>query len=378
LLSDFCIGISVQNHISERRAMASDSEDIVLTGAILSLGAACLMGVILLLLGPWLAQLLLGEFSFLSPAGRTLAFYAMAFPAIGTALGGVMYRIWFARHRGYLSNLLPAAGTVIGTFGVWVLQHFQGEPKIALATLAYYTPLAILPMIALCASTVRAARGHHRFARSQVKPILGRALRFWASGLLAASVLQVDYIIMVKALNVRDIVVYSVATKLFLLIFFVYNALLQALWPICSESIARHDWHNVFSSSRKYISFGVGFTLLCGILVALANKLIVHVIAPGLNTPIPLTVIGLLTLYIVIRVWTDTFAMILQSMNDLLLMWLVAPVQSLLSISLQFLGARYFGLPGMIFGLIACFVLTAAWMLPLRCWLHARRASAPA
>lgn len=372
LLSDFSIGISLQNYISERRASESEADDIILTGALLSLGAASIMAVAMLLLGPWLSDMLLGDFQSLSESNRTLAFYAMAFPGIGTALGGVVYRIWFARHRGYLSNLLPAAGTVIGTAGVWALQHIHAEPRIVLTTLFYYAPLAILPVVALAVTAARSAR-HHRFTPVLVKPLLSRAFRFWVSGLLAAAVLQVDYIIMVRVLTAHDIVIYSVATKLFLLIFFVYNALLLALWPVCSEAIARNDWHSVLATTRKYIAFGIGFTLVAGIGVAVTNHWIVRILAPGLDTPIPLMVIALLTVYIIIRVWTDTFAMVLQSMNDLTVMWLVAPVQSILSITLQTFGARWFGLPGVIGGLIGCFVLTAAWILPLRCWFHARR-----
>jgi len=376
LLSDFSIGISLQNYISERRAGGEETQDIILTGALLSLGTACFACVAMIVLGPWLSSLLLGGFSFLSESDRTLTFYAMAFPSIGTALGGVVYRIWFARHRGYLSNLVPAAGTVIGTAAIWMLQHCSSSgPQIAMSTMLYYLPLAILPMIALGVTAAQAAR-RHCFRGALAKPLLARAFRFWISGLLGASVLQVDYIIMVRVLAVQDIVIYSVATKLFLLIFFVYTALLQALWPICSEAIARNDWHSVFAKTKNYIIFGIGFTLMAGIGVALTNTLIVRIIAPGLATPIPLVVIGLLTMYVMVRVWTDTFAMVLQSMNDLLLLWIVAPVQSLLSISLQFLGARYFGLPGMICGLIGCFVLTAAWVLPVRCRLHARRHTA--
>ncbi|MEV9475764.1 hypothetical protein AB0206_26835, partial [Klebsiella quasipneumoniae] len=94
-------------------------------------------------------------FTFLSSAQRTLALYALGFPAIGTALGGVIYRIWFGQHRGYLSNLLPAAGTVIGTASVWILQRSHiGAPDIALTTLIYYVFMALLPMTALAVTAV--------------------------------------------------------------------------------------------------------------------------------------------------------------------------------------------------------------------------------
>lgn len=371
LLGDFCIGISLQNHISERRASGADADDIILTGTILALGAAFVMSTAMLLLGPWLSALLLDSFAFLSPSQRTLAFYAIAFPGIGTALGGVVYRIWFARHRGYLSNLVPAAGTIIGTAAVWILQHVQSHPDVATATVLYYVPLAILPMIGLIVVAARSRRGGW-FTPSLVRPIMNRALRFWLSGMLAAAVLQVDYIVASRVLGVVDIVTYNVASKLFLLIFFVYTALLLALWPVCSEAIARQDWKKVSVVIRKYIAIGMAFTFVSGLAVAFTRYWIVRLLAPGLDAPIPLIVVGLLTAYTVVRVWTDMYGTVLQSMNDLKILWITAVFQAILSGTLQTLGARWFGLPGMIAGLIGCYVLTAAWMLPLRTFFHMR------
>ncbi|MFX8519967.1 hypothetical protein ABTL99_19140, partial [Acinetobacter baumannii] len=86
------------------------------------------------------------------------------------------------------------------------------------------------------------------------------------------------------------------------------NALLLALWPVCSEAIARDDWHRVTGIVRKYIAFGFAFTLAAGLGSAMVNAWVVHILAPGLGTSIPLLVIGLLTFYTMIRVWTDTFA----------------------------------------------------------------------
>jgi len=371
-LSDFSIAISLQNHISERRASERDAEDIIFTATLLSAAATGIFAAVVLMLGPWLSHLLLDEFH-LSPHARTLAFYAVAFPGLGTALGSVAYKIWFAQHRGYLSNLMPAAGTVLGTLAVWATVHAQPVNLLPWTILVYYGPLALLPLAALLWIAQRTRR--HHFRRDLVRPLLDRAFRFWIFGVLAAAVLQVDYIIMAQVLPARDIVVYNVASKVFQLVFFVYNALLLALWPVCSEAIARGEWPRIFSMIRRYIALGVGFTLACGAGIALFNPWMVRIIAPSLASPLPLMVIALLTVYIMVRIWTDTFAMIVQSMNDLKILWIAVPAQSLLSIGLQTLGARWFGLPGMILGLTACFVLTVAWILPLRCLSHARYAA---
>lgn len=372
-LSDFSIAISLQNHISERRASERDGDDVIFTATLLSLGTATLAAVVLFVAGPWLARLLLADLGVLSSGNSTLAFYAMALPGIGTALGGVVYKIWFAQHRGYLANLLPAAGTILGTAAVWTVQTNDPQARLVSSVLLYYLPLALLPLAALSWTAFHARR--HRFRRDLVTPLLHRAAKFWIFGLLAASVLQVDYIIMAQMLPPREIVVYNVASKIFLLIFFVYNALLLALWPVCSEAIARGEWPAIFKLVRRYIAYGMIFVLVGGAGVGVANGHLVGIIAPSLGQPLPLTIIVLLTIYTAVRIWTDTFAMILQSMNDLTILWITVPLQAALSIGLQTAGARLYGLPGLIVGLTACFALTVGWILPLRCLAHARRSA---
>jgi O-antigen/teichoic acid export membrane protein len=373
LLSDLGIATSMQNYISERRAAGRDVDDVIVTGAMLSLISTLGSVVMLLLFGPWLADLLLGEFVFLPAWQRLLGFYAMALPGVGTALGTVAYKIWFAQHRGYLSNLLPAAGTVIATLAVWIVSRTALEPRLSWTVFLYYLPMAVLPIIVLGTMTLGSVR--QRFSAMLVKPLLHRAIRFWIFGIMAAAVLQVDYIIMARVLQPKDIVIYNVASKMFMLVFFVYNALLQALWPVCSEAIARREWRGVFVMVRNYIAIGIGVTLAGGIGIALLGPWIVHVLAPSMEATIPLVVTALLTFYVMVRIWADTFAMVLQSMNDLTVFWIVVPFQSMFSIGFQIAGAHWFGLAGMIAGLICCFLLTVAWALPLRCRYHARHAA---
>lgn len=370
-LTDFSIAVSVQNYLSERRAAGEAADDVVVTGAVLSAAAALLAATLALLAGPWLAGLLLGNFSFLSPQERTLAFFAIVLPGIGTALGNLGYRIWFAQHRGYLSNLLPAAGTVLGTAGIWVLAHVQPPNALAWNTLVFYAPLTLLALGSLI-GLARVARRSHGVQPRLFRPILRRSASFWLFGIAAALVLQVDYIIIAQILPPQDIVIYNITSKIFALVFFVYTALLQAIWPVCSEAIARDDWAQVFSTTRKYLAIGIGFALACGAGFLLVNRWVVALIAPTLGTQIPSVVVVLFTLYISIRIWTDTFGMVLQSMNYLRVFWIAVPLQAALSIGLQIAGARLLGLPGVIIALSLCFLLTVAWILPVTCRRLAR------
>lgn len=374
-LSDFCVAASLQNFISERRAAQQESDDLVLTAALLALINCCATALLLTLAGPWLAKLLLGEFNFLTAAQATTAFYAMAFPGIGTALGGILYKFWLAHHRGYLASLVPAVGTMLGTLAVWLAARLQFQPILPWSIALFYGPLAVVPVTLLAIKVIKIAR-HRPHQLVAARPILARGLRFWLFGLLSAGVLQVDYVIMAQVLPPQDIVVYNIASKLFGLVFFVYTAVLTALWPVCSEHIYRREWPQVFSAIRTYGAIGMLFVCISGIGILLTAPMIVSLISPTLDITLPTAVIILLTLYNLVRIWTDTFGMVLQSMNDLKIFWIAVPIQSLLSIGLQIVGAHLFGLPGMITGLALCFILTVGWILPLRCRAHARAAAA--
>ncbi|MGW8192438.1 MATE family efflux transporter [Sphingomonas hankookensis] len=362
-LSDLGIAISLQNYISERRAGGADVDTLMLSASLLAITACAFVALLILFAGPLLAHFILGDFAFLSAGYKVLAFYAMAFPGIGTALGGILYRIWFAQHRGYLSNLMPAAGTVLGTLGVWLASRTQLEPALPWSVVLFYAPMALLPIGGLIVTLMRLAR-HHRPSFEIAGAVLRRALRFWLFGVMAASVLQVDFIIMAKVLSASDIVIYSIATRVFGLVFFVYNALLMAMWPVCSEAIARGRWAQVHQMIRKYVVLGVAFVIVCGIGIEVTKPWIVAILAPASRLMIPGSVVALLALYYALRVWTDTFSTVIQSTNRLGVFWIALPFQAVFSVAFQWLGAQWLGLQGMILGLIICFVLTTSWILP--------------
>lgn len=373
-LSDLGVAISLQNHISESRADGADVDTLMLSASLLAIIACSFAAVLILFAGPMLARFILDDFAFLSPGHKVLVFYAMAFPGIGTALGGILYRIWFAHHRGYLSNLMPAAGTVLGTLGVLLASRAQVEPALPWSVALFYTPMALLPIGGLAVTLVRLAR-HHRPSIKIAGAVLRRALRFWLFGVMAATVLQVDFLIMAKVLSASDIVVYSIATRVFGLVFFVYNALLMAMWPMCSEAIAGGRWADVRRMIRRYVVLGAAFVMVCGIGIDVTKPWIMAILAPTSRLAIPGTVVALLTVYYLLRVWTDTFSTVIQSTNRLGVFWIALPFQAAFSITFQVLGARWLGLEGMILGLIACFVLTTSWILPFT--VHRLSAATP-
>ncbi len=181
---------------------------------------------------------------------------------------------------------------------------------------------------------------------------------------MSAGVLQIDYLIMSQFLPAKDIVGYNLSNKIFSLAFFIYSALLMALWPVCAEAISRNEWLQVNRHVRKSIILGAGIIAVTTFCLIIFMPEMVNLLSPREQVTIPVLFIVLLGCYQLLRVWTDTYAMLLQSMSYLRPFWLYIPFQAILSFLLQWYLVKKLGIYGVVLGLMGSFIATACWALP--------------
>src|SRR5205807_2561963 len=124
---------------------------------------------------------------------------------------------------------------------------------------------------------------------------------------------NVDYIVMSQVLASNDIVTYNITSKIFGIVFFIYSAVLISLWPNCSEAIARGRWDLIRGYIRLYVGLGIALVIAATFGIAAFRDQILQVLAPNGHVVLSLSLILLFGLYFIIRVWTDMFAMVLQS-----------------------------------------------------------------
>lgn len=93
-------------------------------------------------------------------------------------------------------------------------------------------------------------------------------------------------------------------------------------------------------------------------------EMIADIISNHKITSVPLSLTFLFLVYMVLRVWSDTFAMVLLSFNKTGVLNRYIPFQAAVSIVAQIWLGKVFGSTGIIFGLIVSFIATAAWILP--------------
>ncbi|HUX65240.1 MATE family efflux transporter [Sulfuricella sp.] len=374
MLADFGIGLSLQNHISERRSKTEQYDDYIILAVAMAAILLILTIIALYFSSPYIAPIYLKQFPLLTTIEKTRLFFITGALFICAALGGISYKIWYAEQRGYFSNVLPAISSVVGYVGIVAVNSSTLTDKLLYSLVAFLAPSAVLPLGVLVVQVWRRFRDGIKEATFEIAiKILKRATNFWLLTLMTSLSLQIDYLVISQFLKPADIVVYNLSTRISWFILFIYISALTALWPVFSEAIAQGNWVVVRRLTRKYLEIGLGFTLICSLLLVWLMPMAVQVLAPNETIVIPVMFILLLGIYQLLRVWTDTFAMILQSMSELKPLWIAGPIQAFLSVVSQWYLAQSLGLYGIILGNTLSFALTSSWLLPLAVNAHYKK-----
>jgi O-antigen/teichoic acid export membrane protein len=240
----------------------------------------------------------------------------------------------------------------------------QGD-RLTWSLVAWTTPPALIALIAAIHVHARHGLARVRVDWSLARQLWGRAWRFGGFAVMSSAVLGVDYIVMSQTLPADQIVRYNAASRVYGLIFFLYTALLQASWPVCAEAFGRGDVTTVRRMTRDSLLAGTTVVAVGTLLFAVARTAVSSAMLGPHGITVPLGLILAFGAYFLIRVWSDTFAMILMSRDRLRVFWLYIPFQAAISAIGQFVLARQIGTYGILGGLMLSFVCTSVWVLPL-------------
>lgn len=370
MLVDFGIGYAAQNAISERRAAGEGYEREIAVGLAIGMMFLVATGAIFMLLGASIGPAYLRQFGFLDSGEKTTYFFTVAVLFLGAGTGQIIYKVWYGEQRGYLANAMMALAAVVSLGGLWAVVHSDVKDKLYWGLVAYLTPSMVFPLVASAWRLARVGRAAWIFERSELKRLSSRAWRFWGFAVMSAVVLNIDYIIMSQLLSPSEIVLYTITTKVLGFVLTIYAAVLMAFWPVCTELAAKNQWIGIFRHIKRYLAVGGTAVAIAATGFSVWREEISILFTGGGAINIPLGLVALVAAYYLIRVWTDTFAMLLQSISDLSPLWIFVPVQAVLSGSLQWVFAPKFGASGIVLGMMLSFLITVAWALPQAAQRH--------
>lgn len=366
MLADMGMSVSLQNYISEARAKQhSYDEYIAVSCFFVGLIGMSFIGLYYVL-GSMFGTALLNKFGFLSAAEKSSDFITTATISVGICFGSLVYRIWYAEQKGYWANFLPAVAALAGLASIFLISKSDLSNKLLWYLIGGNIWFAAFPVGALVLKLVRIVDIQAMIQRDVFIALFKRAWHFWLFTVVAVTVLQVDYIILSQFVKPKEIVIYSITMKLFTLVGFLYGSVLQAFWPTCAEWAVGKEWAKIQSFVVKYVLFAMTCVAAFTGIAILFRVQLLRFFMPSGGIALPATFIALVGVSFLARAWTDVFAIVLQSMNDMRVLLFWAVIQAAINLTLQFLLAPKFGIYGVVLGLMASFLLTVTWALPKR------------
>ncbi len=370
MLADMGIGMSLQNHISECRAHDRSYAPYLAVSAMVTVIVLVLTVGTLYILSPYIAKVFLKQFNFLSENDKARLFFVSGSLFLISSIGSIAYKVWYAQQKGYLSNIIPTVASVIGLIMIEIIMHINLQNKIYYSIVAFILPSSVLSVVSFVVQIRAICRSNFKISKAVFSKIIKRATPFWLITIFATIILNLDYIIMSQLVSPLEIVIYSMATKIFGFMAFFYTSLYSALWPKFSELTAVNDWQGVRLHLRNAIFSTVGIITVSTIIILLFMPYIAKILSPKEVLAIPKSFILLLGSYYLISGTLQGFATVLQSMSDTRIILAISPIQALLSISFQIFLTPILGIHGITLGIILSLLFTAAWVLPKRVGFH--------
>jgi len=359
-LALFNLGLpnAVQNTISKYRANKLSYVDIFSVVEFLVIIIFLVAIPILLLLSYGVKKFLLTNYQFVN----LLSLFISLFFIFLNGLTEIYSKILFAEHKGYLPNMYPAIISIL-IFSILIVLKFFVLTKFNLVLCSYFIPYAFVFALAHMQSVGFVLP---KFNRLIVKELLSLSKRFFIFALLAALTLRIDYIIMSKILNPQEIAIYNVDFKVFSLFSVLYNTLLFALWPVMSELLHKREF--LLAKMKLFSTLKIGFVLVISgtLFVIIFKNSLFQIITGKKELYLSYTTAILTGIYFLVRVWTDTFAAAVQSINEVNILIKTVPFQAFISLVGQWFFGNLYGINGIFLGLILSFLLTVSWILPIK------------
>ncbi len=365
-LAELGLGSVLQNEISARQARHQALDGVIERhlSILIFTTIFCILLYIPLsfLVNHWLSNTFSSYQYLLLIAG---CFYMFLFNS------NVVYKIFFAKHCGYISYIFQSIGNLLW-FGILLLLTFWSKLKFSPELIILVT---LIPQI--CVSLFLYTRLEINWKNvcsfpsvtlfQEYKSILKMSMNFFWVSLMSNFVLGVDYFFIAKFLNQHDIVTYNIINKIYIFVAFGYSVLLASLWPILSELYVIGEKSSYRKANRtlvKYIFSAFFYVIFASSLIIIFRGYISSILAKS-AIEISVQLIVLFCVYYCIRVIVDFICVALQSRGQVRVLMVTAPLQAIATILLMKAFVNKYALMGIMYALILGFILTAFWILPV-------------
>jgi len=353
--------ITIQNAISISRGKDGDCITIRDHSFGTMIVQALLLLPITMLVAYFAHKLLLVNYPFVS-LGAVIGTHLFIYV---TCICQLLAQVMYAERDAFWPNIYPAFAPIWTTITLATARYLEVE-QFNLIILVVAASNILMPL--------HAARRLKIFSRAKfnfqiIREQLASSKHQMLFATMAAATLSVDYAVMSRILSAAEIVEYNLVSRLFLTLTVVHGVVLATNWTPMADLMHAAKKNDARQYLEKILKQGLLIATVLGLLIVATIDPLAELLTGGVINEIPLGLCLAFFVYILLRVWTDTFAMAMQGYGMVYEINKFIPLQALISVICQYFLGLKFGATGVVIGLISSFLLTAAWIIPRKYYL---------
>ncbi|WP_413852573.1 MATE family efflux transporter [Candidatus Ruminimicrobium bovinum] len=366
-LTDFGIGFSLQNYISEFRVKKQDYQPYINSAFQIIILFTAIAVILSLVLYQPIQSFILKKYTNILNVQTVNVVLASLILLIFVGVVNISTKVYYALQKGIIPNVLTSIAYIISFCAMLVVINTQSESnKILKIILCYTLPQLLFNGYLFIKIFKNSIMEIFKININILNKLFNRAFKFAGFVVISLLISGTDYFILAKTSSSLDVAVYSVFTKIFLAAFSINSCLLVAFWPIGTELYYSGQIEELKIKLKRYLTFGISLILITIIVSFLFKNLIFKVLLPNIDYNLSYNFFLLSALYFSILIVSDTYTVFLQSINVLKIFWIYMPIQFIISITLQYYFSLKYGINGIILGLLLSFLLTSFWLLPYK------------
>jgi O-antigen/teichoic acid export membrane protein len=367
-LSEFSIGVSLQIFISESRAKNESYEKYIIAALQIMVILFIMFVLLTFFIANPIQNIIFQKFTYIPEIKNISIAFIVGVITVITSFLGIVYRIYYALHKGYFPNMTPAVAAITSMLLIVLLNRYYPAKQLRIlsALLVFTLPQLIIALIPFIKIFKNYFSKICSFNFTIIKSFFIRAVKFHGITILAVAYGQTDYLVMSQTLSPTEIVTYNIFIRVFMFFSFIYTSLLMAFWPKSAEMYIKKEFENIKHMLKKYLAYATLFIIAGTLGVMIFSGFIVKVLAPNLDIVASVPLLLLFCIYMIAKAWQDTFAAFLQSINVLRIFWIYLPFQVIINFFMQYFLSKKYGAEGIVMALILSIMLISLWILPIK------------
>ena len=359
LLLDFGGSFSFLNYASEKQALGGGAQDCLACALLWSI-ASVIVGTLLLnvLAAPVAKWLFQNGITFTKSTDAETALRVGGTLFIVFANTQLIPRLWLAEGRGYIANILPVLGAT-STLLAFELMPLLGASHLDIVTVTviFCFPNAFIQLVCLIWVSLKRGIAPNTCNSDFLKMFGARAFQAFIFALQAAGTLQIDYIILSQLAEPADIVIYSIFSRVFILLSFVYTSVLTSIWPVLAYNIVHREALKLRQGIKYLFIYGTAFVVVASVAIYVFERPLLSLMTHGQVISPPPFLVVLLGFNQLAVLWVSILSQIMQVAGRLKIMINATFFQLIISVGLQYWLTTRLGITGIVAGVLLSYLV---------------------